>query len=197
MERYKYALILLIVIPVFSYAFSPVPSNIYGVSFKNAPVNIPSLVKFNVVSRNVDVGKGRYDFTFDNGKNEIINFRSKYNRIYYISRYIGIYDRINYHFKVRNFINCFKKLYGPPDKDNSGFAANMPEMYKERIMQWESGKITMRLRTLYYIARPMAKYVPGIDGKDIIVEYLHKDNSNFIYGMDFGLDNGNRCRGVW
>ena len=180
-----------------AFSFDSIPHEIYNVNFELYPSLIPSKVNMRNISQHINVSKGVYRFEFDNGKNEIVTFLSKYNKLYHIKRDVGIYDNVNYHFKVADFIRCFIRKYGPADQERIVDAVNMPEFYTVEELVWEDSEIIMKLSTMFYSAMPNRKYIPGLNGKHIVIEYTHKANRNYIYGMDFNLPSMNPCTDVW
>mgnify|MGYP000870067844 FL=1 len=196
MERYKYLLAVILFLPVMAFSFDTIPREIQGVGFDIFPSIIPSRVNMRQISRDIDVAQGVYRYKYDNGENEVISYHSRYNKVFYMKREIGIYDRINYHFKVLDFIRCFIRKYGPPAEEKNIDAENMPEYYAREELTWEDSEIIMKLTTHFYSAMPDRKYVPGLNGKHITIEYIHKPNRNYIYGMDYNLPSANPCQDV-
>lgn len=198
MERTKSKifLILILILPGLLFSFNSIPRSIKGVSFNVIPSIIPDIVRYRMVYQNVNRLKGEYQFVFDDNKREVIEFRSKYNKVYSIKRYIGIYDRVNYHFRVVEFIKCFKKIYGPPIKDEIRKQLILSRPYFNHFMQWEDNELIMRLHTLFYSSEVNRKYWPGIQGRDIIIEYIHKANKKYIYNRDYNIIHRQPCAGI-
>jgi hypothetical protein len=197
MKKVKYLFALLMLIPLFSYAFIPIPRVIYGVSFVTPPEKIPSLVNYRVVAEDIDLARGSFTFIFDNLKDETIEYYSRYEKIYLIKRNIGMYGLGRYHFKVLDFINAMKKRYGPGQKSRIYYDSNYPEHYFVNELTWEDAEIVMKLKTLFFASSPKPKYIPGINGRDIIIEYTSKINKSYIYKKDNISDRRNILSPVW
>ena len=197
MKKAKYFFMLIILLPIFSYAFTPIPRVIHGVSFLTPPERIPSLVTYRVISQNIDLAKGSFIFVFDNLKDETIEYYSMYSKVYLIKRNIGIYGVFNYHFKVLDFIKVIKKRYGSEAKSRIYHDSVMPDNYFINELIWEDGEIIMKLKTLFFAAQPKPHYIPGINGRDIIIEYVNKKNKRYVYNKNNTEDRRTSLSPVW
>ncbi len=197
MKRIKFLFVLLFIIPAILFSFNNIPRSIHGISFEVEPAMIPELTNMRLITTEISELRGKYRFIFDDRRREIVEYKSKYNKIFFIARYVGIYERLNYDIIVKDFIKCFKKRYGPPVKEHLRKAINMPEHYFYKIFVWEDDNIIMRLKTLFYSLEPTSKYWPGENGRDIIIEYINKKNRNSILRRDFNPSASLSCEGIW